>query len=242
MSLDLRVDHAAEVHEVHELAGHELICELRKTNMVLYGMFTELVRKLYRQNGPYVVGCPDVRWDPDPQKTGIWIDTELNWNPEHPEFLPAIFVRLGEVQYSSPGGAAPIASGMILRDAVYKTLRTGRTAVSFCHVGGNAGEACALCDNTRFWLSDFAMPIRRDLVLSGFYEVGSVPLRQYQRDSKERWQSMTTFAVEWNEESSLKLESPILRSIDADFLKERGKYGILSARKGAPDQHHGEYR
>lgn len=242
MSLQLKVS-PDETHDVHELAGHELICELRKTNMVLYGLFVELVREFYRFNSPYIMGAPDVRWDPDPQRTGIWIDSELNWNPSHPEFLPAIYVKLGGIQYGSIYGEGnPLDAGMILKDAVYMKQRTGRTQVSFVHVGGNAGEACALCDNTRFFLSDFAMPIRRDFVLSRFYETQATPIQQAQPDSKERWSSTTAYHVEWNEACGIKLESPILRDVTVDALQERRKYGILSSRKGLPDQHQGEQR
>lgn len=241
MALDLKVS-PAEVHDVHELAGHELVCELRKTSMVLYGMFVEVVREFYRDVSPYIVGCPPLKWDPDPSKTGLWIDSELNWNDDHPEFLPAVFVKLGDVRYASPAGPAPMASGMVLKDAVYRTLRTGGTTVSFVHVGGSAGEACVLCDNTRSYLSDFARPIASNFALSGFYEASATPMRQYQKDSKERWQSSSTFVVEWGEESGIKLESPILREIGTDFLNERGKYGILSSRRNMPDRHKGEYR
>lgn len=247
MALELKVA-PTETHEVHELAGHELICELRKTNMVLYGLFVELVREFYRFQTPYIIGVPDVRWDMDPRKTGIWIDSELNWNPSHPEFVPAIYVKLGDVQYGGVlGPGQPLPSGMILKDAVYKRVRNGQTTVSFVHVGATPGEACMLCDNTRAYLSDFAFAIRRDFEFSKFYEQAATPIRQYQPDSKEKWQSSSTFQVEWNEETGVKLESPILRSVDLvgadpDDLRRLRNYGILSSRQGQPDQHKGEFR
>lgn len=242
MSLELKVA-PTEVHEVHELAGKELICSLRKTNMVLYGLFVELVREFYRFQTPYIIGVPDVRWDPDPQKTGIWIDSELNWNAAHPEFLPAIYIKLQPVQYSSPfGEGSPIAGQMMLKDAIYSRLRAGRTSVSFVHVGGNAGEACMLCDNTRAYLSDFERQIRNDLVFTKFFEQQTTPIQQYQPDSKERWQSTSTFYVEWNEETKVKLESPILRKVDIDTLQNKKNYGILSSKRFTPDQHLGEQR
>ena len=243
MSAELLKVSPSETHEVHELAGHELICQLRKTNMVLYGMFVELVRNFYRLNSPYVMGAPAVKWDKDPQRTGIWIDSELNWNPSHPEFLPAIYVKLGGVQYGSiTGDGMPVSSGMVLKDAVYMFSRVGRTQVTFVHVGGTAGEACALCDNTRSFLSDFHRIVARDLALAKFYEIQATPMQQAQPDSKERWQSSSTFAVEWGEQIGLKMESPILRDVTLDYLQEHRKYGILSSRQGSPDQHQGEQR
>lgn len=241
MALELKVA-PTETHDVHELAGHELILELRKTNMVMYGLFVELVREFYRFQTPYIVGVPDVRWDKDPQKTGIWIDSELTWNASHPEFVPAIYVKLGPVQYSNEfGGDRPLPVGMGLKDAIYKHERNATTSVTFVHVGGTPGEACMLCDNTRAYLSDFHRWIRCDYALTKFYEAQSVPLQQHQPDSKEKWQSTTTFNVEWVEMTSLKLESPILRSVDLiddhdlDGLQRFKDYGILSSRQGKPD-------
>jgi len=247
MSLELKVA-PTETHEVHELAGHELICQLRKTNMVLYGLFVELVREFYRFQTPYIVGAPDVRWDKDPQKTGIWIDSELTWNASHPEFVPAVYVKLGGVQYGSPfGEGSPVSSGMVLKDAIYSSTRTGRGSVSFVHIGGTPGEACMLCDNTRAYLSDFSSKIARDFVFSKFYENGASAIQQYQPDSKEKWQSTTTFGIEWHEVTKIKLESPILRSVDLlgldpDDLNRIKDYGIISLRQGKPDQSNGGER
>ena len=244
MALELKVA-PTETHEVHELAGHELIVELRKTNMVLYGLFVELVREFYRFQTPYIMGVPNVRWDPDPQKTGIWIDSELTWNASHPEFVPAIYVKLGPVQYSSIfGDGAPIRSGMDMKDAIYNYDRVGTSSVTFVHVGGTPMEACVLCDNTRAYLSDFYRQIACDFLFTKFYEQQSTPLQPRQPDSKEKWQSATTFYLQWNEEISIKRESPILRSIDlldstdpSGGLREFQDYGILSLRQGKPDQH-----
>ena len=249
MALELKVA-PVETHDVHELAGRELICQLRKTNMVLYGMFVELVREFYRFQTPYIIGVPDVRWDPDPQRTNIWIDSELTWNAAHPEFVPAIYVKLGDVQYGSPfGEGKPVPSGIILKDAIYSYARMGRTSVSFVHIGGTPAEACMLCDNTRAYLSDFGCVIARDFALTKFYEAQTSPLKQYQPDSKEKWQSVASFAIEWSEKVQLKLESPILREIDLhgiynleDELPDKKDYGIISSRQGKPDQNKGDLR
>lgn len=247
MGLELKVA-PVETHEVHELAGHELICQLRKTNMVLYGMFVELVRQFYRFQTPYIIGAPDVRWDKDPQKTGIWIDSELTWNASHPEFVPAVYVKLGDIQYGGlTGDGQPTRGPMILKDAIYSAIRTGHGSVSFVHIGGTPAEACMLCDNTRSYLSDFSNQIRRDFIFTKFYEQGATAIKQYQPDSREKWQSTATYALEWQEETRLKLESPILRSvdligIDPDDLIRIKDYGIISLRQGEPDQHIGGQR
>lgn len=258
MALELKVA-PTETHLVPDLAGHDLICQLRKTNMVLYGLFVEVVREFYRFQTPYIIGVPDIRWDPDPQKTGIWIDSELTWNVSHPEFVPAIYIKLGQVQYGGITGEGQPQSGIIdLKDAIYGTRRSARSSVSFVHVGGTPAEACMLCDNTRSYLSDFAFAVRKDFGFTKFYEQGATAIQQYQPDSKEKWQSTAAYALEWQEETSVKLESPILRSVDlypcvdgVDSIDDPDgfgglcrikDYGILSSRQGKPDQSMGGIR
>lgn len=243
MSLQLKVA-STETHDVHELAGRELICELRKTNMVLYGLFTNMVREFYMYVSPYIEGAPDVKWDRDKQQSRMWIDTELNWDAGHPEFLPAIYIKLSPVQYANPfgQGGVPATRGINLKDGIYSYVRHASTQVTFVHVGNNAGEACSLCDNTRAYLSDFAPKIAKDYVFSKFFENQATAIQQYKPDSKERYSSSAVFTAEWEETVSLKLESPILRSIDVESLQTTRKYGILSSRKGKPDLHTGDQR
>lgn len=215
-----------------EKDGEPAICSARKTTLYLYGMFLELVRKLYRDVTPYLKGVPPVRWLGPARKGGIWIDTEYNWNPEHPEFLPAIYVKLSQIGYQSELGPPNKSVGTIMKDAIYQYRRRGGGNVSFVHVSGTAGEAVALCDNTRAYLGDFCGPISDDLCLDEFWEKGVEPLGPAQKDSKDRYMSVTTFEYSFYEEWDIKAETPILKSID--LLQDDRRYGTLSLGGGHP--------
>lgn len=214
-----------EIRMGHRVAGRELICEMRKTVFFLYDAFTELVRKIYRDNLDALVGTPTRKWGRTPQHDGIWIDTELNWKPEHPDFLPAVYTKLQDIKYTSILGDQNVEVGFDLENAVHTYSRVGSGTVSFVHVARTSGEAVALCDNTRFYLSDFGAQIADDLCLSKFFEAGVQPLSVL-KDSKEAYASTTSFAFEFHEAWDIKHESPILRSVD--LLQSDERYGILA--------------
>lgn len=215
-----------EIQPDHRIGDHELICDARKTNLFLYDTFTELVRKIYRDNLDTIVGTPTRKWGRTPQHDGIWIDTELNWKPAHPDFTPAIYVKLSQIQYKSPLGNVNAAAGLDLKNAIYSYTRMGSGTVTFMHVASTSGEAVALCDNTRFYLCDFGAQICEDLCFSKFYEAGTQPLSEAPKESKEMYFSATMFAFEYYEGWRVKKESPILRSVDV--LQEDRGYGTLS--------------
>lgn len=227
-----------EIRREHKVGGRELICEMRKTSLFLYDAFTELVRKIYRDNLDLLVGTPTRRWGRTPQHDGIWIDTELNWKPANPDFLPAVYVKLGQVQYSSATGNVNTMAGMDLENGVYEYSRIGSGQVTFVHVARTSGEAVALCDNTRYYLSDFGAQIADDLCLSKFFESGVQPLSPAPKDSKETYLSSAAFSFEFFEEWRIKHESPILRSVD--LLHEDSEYGILSLKGTENDLHRRE--
>lgn len=215
-----------EIQPEHAIGDHELICEVRRTNLFLYDAFTELVRKIYRDNLDTLIGTPTRKWGRTPQHDGIWIDTELNWKPANPDFMPAIFVKLSQIEYKSPTGNVNSESEVNLENAICQYMRSGSGQVTFMHVANTSGEAVALCDNTRFYLTTFGAQIADDLCLSKFFEVGTQPLAEAPKNSREAYYSSAMFAFEYYESWSVKQESPILRSID--FLHDDVRYGTLS--------------
>jgi len=230
-----------EIEEDPRRGTQLVICASRKTSMILYDFFVELVRKIYRDSIDKLYGTPDRRWGMTPQLDQIWIDTEFNWKPTNPEFLPGIYIKIPQIQYSSRLGNVNMPVDFDLENAVYKYQRVGTGSVSFYHVSRTSGEAVALCDNTRFLLSDFAEQIANDACFTKFVEQGVQPLAPAQKDSKEVYQSVSTFMFEFTEEWGVKHESPILRSVD--ILQDDKRYGILSLKKerAVPDPNQKEF-
>ena len=221
-----------EIGEPSDIGGYPDICFKRKTTMFLYDAFTELVRKLYRDCGTYLKGTPNVKWGLTPQKDGLWIDTEFNWKPEHPDFVPAIYVKLGGITYSSVVNNPNAPMFHDVENGSQEFERTADGTVTFVHVSGTSGEAVSLCDNTRFKLNEFGAQIADDLCMTRFHEQQVSGLAPAQKKSRERWQCATTFAFQYNESWVVKKESPILRSVD--LLQERAGYGKIDLERDFP--------
>ena len=204
----------SEIQPFHALAGNELICQLRKTPTVLYGIFTELLQQFWGGDpAERLFGTPDVCWDRDANKTSIWIDTELRWEATHPEFRPAIYVKLAPIQYGTVNGST---TGLVRRDvqeAEYHYARTGSGQVSFVHIAATAGEACALADATLDYFDAFSPVITDDFCFDWFKLAAREPLHAMGKDSNEKYGSVVAYDFRFTDAWSLKLESPKLKRL-----------------------------
>ena len=193
--------------------GFDLLRQIRKTPMVLYGIFTELTQQFYSNVDNLTIGTPQKPWTPNPDTTKIWIDTELRWNDDHPEMRPAIYIKLGPLQYVSLTGRSDGLAGGNLRSAEEYYSRSGTGSVSFVHLAGSAGEACLLGDATHDYLDAFSKQIRDDFCFTKFFLQGRVPLADQSKESKERYQSTVTCSFEFQDRWTIKLESQRLKSV-----------------------------
>lgn len=202
-----------EIQPYHELSGNELICNIRKTPTVLYGIFTELIQQFWSAGtDSRLFGTPDIVWSKDPNKTQMWIDTEFRWEATHPEFRPAIYVKLSPLQYGTVDGNT---TGLIRRDiqeAEYHYARTGTGQVTFVHIAATDGEACTLGDATMDYLDAFSPVITDDFCFDWFKLSSREPLRDFGRDSSVKYGSTVSYDFRFTDAWALKLESPKLRS------------------------------
>lgn len=200
-----------ELQPVNEYADHELLRHVRKLPRVLYGIFVEVVRQFYSDGANHPIGTPVKIWKTKPEETEIWIDTELRWEDDHPEKRPAIYVQLSPITYSSLTGRKDGLMGGSDKDAELYFTRSGKGTVSFVHIAGSAGEACALGDSTLDYLDAFSMVIRDDFCFTSFALGERVALKQASKESKERYTSVVTFEYELQDKWILKLESHRLK-------------------------------
>lgn len=227
-----------EVQPWHRLGGMEHICELRKTSSVIYAILVTILRSAYSNKCGRTFGCPDVVWKKDPQKTGIWIDTELRWEDNRPDFSPAIYVCLGEIQYTLPPFMNMQGKTFMSHDGEQHYQRTGTCTASIVHVCDRSGEACALADNTENFLSDMQGGIADSYCFDHFVVTGRSPLKkkeQGQSAGKDKIMSVVTVKLDFTDAWIVKVESPILKSVT---VVEDGsaniEFGDVSTETGIP--------
>jgi len=229
----------AEVQPWTRLGGVEHVCELRKSSQVLYSIFVTILRSVYANKKGRTFGCPDVSWRKDPQKTEIWIDTELRWEDQRPDFTPAIFVSLGEIKYDFVPTMDMQARLTMSHDAERHYERMGRGTAQIVHVSDKAGAACSLADNTENYVSSLQDQICDQYCFDHFSVSGRVPRQQKeqaQTAGKGKYVSVVAVQFEFTDAWDVKFETPILKAVSmVDFgpheMDENGNYegGVLVA-------------
>ena len=207
----------AEVQPWHRLGGVEHICELRKSSQVLYSIFVSIIRMIYSGKNGRVFGCPDILWRRDPKKTELWIDTELRWEDQRPDFTPAIFVCLGEIQYGVNPTLDMEGRTFLSHDGERSYERTARGSASIVHVSDKAGAACALADNTENYLSMLQDQLCGEYCFDHLLVSSRIPRQQKeqaQTAGKGKYVSVVNVQFDFTDSWVVKIESPILKSVN----------------------------
>lgn len=221
-----------EVQPWHRLGGVEHICELRKNVQVLYGIFVTILRTIWSNKSGRTFGCPDVVWRKDGQKTEIWIDTELRWEDQRPDFSPAIYVSLGEIRYDSVPTLDREARTFLSHGAEQHYERTGTATATFIHVADKAGAVCALADNTENYLSFLQDQIAQEYCFDHFVVISRQPRQkkeQEQSSGKGKYISAVTVQFDFSDAWTVKIETPLLKAVN---MIEEGRSGICVAGAG----------
>ena len=227
-----------EIYFDHSTEDKKLICELTKHSSVLYGLFVDVIRQYYKTGSEFIKGCPDRRFDYDKNKTGIWIDKEMRWEDEHPEFRPAIIVKLSPLKFEYPTGRLPY--GIEGKTGTTYFMRQVSGVVSFAHIAKTSGEANVLCDNTLDYLWNFSYPIKKDYCLSKFRPVAQTPIEKMQGASKEQWVSTCSFEFEFIDMTGTRPEAPVLQDIIFKPLQDKIPRDILRTDLDKPRQGKGQ--
>lgn len=214
----------AEVQPWHRLGGVEHICELRKNAQVLYAILVTIVRSIYSSKKGRTFGCPDVVWVADPQKTELWIDTELRWEDQRPDFTPAIFVSLSELKYEVSPGMDMQGRTIMRPEGEQNYERTVSGAATIVHVSDKAGAACSLADNTDNYLSSLQDQIRDEYCFDHFVVTGRVPRQKKdepQTAGKGKYLSAVRVSFDFTDAWTVKFETPILKVVSAIDVDQR---------------------
>ena len=202
------VDHDVLVAE-GSMIGH-----LRKTPALLSSMFTEVARQLYSDDNGLDLK-QRWQWVESPKKKGshIWINAQSVWDDDEPDFRPAIYVALSDIDYRTITGNERSRVGMNLQEAEYHYSRMGTGSVKFVHIGRTEGEAVALVSNTMDLLDAFSDPIREDFCFRTLNVVKVTSPKVNAKEPRERFRGEVVINFTFEDSWTLKLESPKLKRL-----------------------------
>lgn len=189
----------------------QILCHIRKTPLVLYGMFVELTKQFY-SNADNLANDICATWDADPTKTQLWIDSEYVWNEAVVEFRPAIYIKLGPITYASITGRHDSLYHVDLEQGEYHFTRSGTGTAMWVHVGTTKAEAVTLSGTTLDYLDAFSRIIKQDFHFETF-EVVQMGAIETEKESRERYRSTVTVSYSFQDTWALKLESPKLKRV-----------------------------
>lgn len=150
------------------------------------------------------------------QKNGIYVTSAQAWNPASPDFLPAIYVSVGDGTLAAPSGSGmkQAATNYLTESAEtdYETRASG--TIRFVHEAMTEVEALAIMSNTLDMLTAFAPVIRRDWCMQIFDVAGwSVPVPVNTDAKPSRFKSVITCAYSKSQKWTLRQAAPRLKRL-----------------------------
>ena len=198
------------------LAGYEVIQGMRRTPDILYGMMLEILRRLYTDENLFNYGDRKVIWCPDPRQTQVWINSEAEWDDELPEFMPAIYVKLGDISYKSYGKLSGEV-GVTGITGARNIAREASCSIIFSHIARNKGEAIALANSTHNYMDAFSIVIRDDLLFEVFVINKRKIINPIKNNVTTVFGSDIIFNVQWQENFFIKPERLKLKRIVSHY-------------------------
>jgi len=189
----------------------ELIAHMRKTPLLLYGILVEITRQFYADANDLPIQVA-ATWDPDDTLSKLWIDTDYKWEDEHPEFRPAIYIKLKPLTYSTYSGRQTSLISVDLKEGEYRHERLGTGGAEWIHIGRSRGESLILAGSTMDYLDSLGTVIRDDFCFDTF-QLDSLQPLSVDKESQERYRSIVSVTFTWQDLWSLKMESPKLKRL-----------------------------
>lgn len=196
------------------LGSVTLLAHMRKTPLLLYGIFIEITRQFYSDANDLPIQV-SATWQEDPKKTKIWIDSDYRWEDENPELRPAIYIKLNPVEYSTYSGRLTTQISTDLQSGEYFHERLGEGTAQWMHVARTRGESIILAGTTLDYLDSMSTIIRDDFCFDSF-EVKNISSIALDKESKERYRTAVTVKFSFQDMWSIKMESPKLKRIVAN--------------------------
>lgn len=143
----------------------------------------------------------------------VWVGSELEWDADEIQQRPAIYVKLGKFVFSTINGQGH--NTVIRHDVQTNTYHHARyvtAAAQVRHLGKSKEQAEDLQSHTIDLMDAFQDVIRRDLCWDRFSIVSADPAQNATEEADKRKAAVVGVRAAWQENWSIRGESPILRN------------------------------
>jgi len=200
------------IQQVVAASGINMLAQIRRTPLVLGGMFLELTHGLYGSaDGLYELVKP---WSSTNEKGHTYIELAYFWDDANTDRRPAIIVDIGDLQISpdQTKGLGSSGAHYDLEEAVEYHEDVVSGGVTWAHLAERRAEAVLYASNTYDMLTGLSFVIKRDFCLEKF-EVRSILKPRLQKEDPRTYMSEVQAAFQFRETYALKRESQKLKQI-----------------------------
>lgn len=204
-----------EAQRLVDEASVKMIPNIRRTPLILCGMFVELTRSLYSfEENLYP---PARTWSATNEKDHLFIDPAYKWDPENTDRMPAVYVDVGDIQMS----AKPVQG--IGSHGVHFDLKEGTdyrqdmagTSIVWAHLCDTRAECLLYQGITYDLIAGLSFAIKRDFCLENF-GVRAILKPKLQSDQPRTYVAEVQATLQWRESYALKRETPKLKQITVE--------------------------
>lgn len=204
-----------EAQRLVDEAGISMIPQIRRSPLILYGMFLELTRSLYSfEDNLYP---PARTWSATNEKDHLFIDPSYKWDDKNIDRVPAIYIDIGDLTVSSDpvkgigshGTHFDLAEGVDYREHV-----VGGSVV-WAHIGDTRAECLLYQSITYDLIAGLSFTIKRDFCLEKF-DVRGILKPRLQSDEPRTYVSEVQATFQFREPYALKRETPKLKQITVE--------------------------
>lgn len=198
-------------------SGVDMIPNIRRTPLILTGMFVELIRALYAEEDNLYP--PARTWVPtnDEDEDHLFIEPAYKWDDKNIERKPAIYVDIGDLKLSEKVTQGIGSHGVHydLKEGVDYREHVAGTSVSFAHVCEKRSE-CMLYEGITYdLLAGLSFAIKRDFCLEKF-DLKAILKPKQTSDQPITFVAEVQATMQFREPFALKRESPKLKQITVE--------------------------
>lgn len=204
-----------EAQRLVDEAGVKMISNIRRTPMILCGMFVELTRSLYSFDENLFP--PARTWSPTNEKDHLFVEPAYKWDPENIDRMPAIYVDMGDLQLSADPikGIGSHGVHFDLKEGVDYREHVAGTSVVWAHVCDTRGECLLYQGITYDLIAGLSFAIKRDFCLEKF-DVRAILKPKLQSDQPRTYVAEVQATLQFREPYALKRETPKLKQISVE--------------------------
>jgi hypothetical protein len=205
----------AEAQRLVDASGINMLQHIRRTPLILCGMFVELTRSIYSfEENLYP---PARTWSATNEKDHLFIDPAYKWDEEDVDRFPAIYVDVGDVQLSADPvkGIGSHGTGFDLEEGVDYREHVAGTSIAWAHVCKSRAECLLYQGVTYDLIAGLSFVIKRDFCLEKF-DVRAILKPRLQNDQLRTYVSEVQATLQFRERYALKRETPKLKQITVE--------------------------